>query len=216
VFRLSRSDRTRSGLRGFVLAGGASSRFGSDKTLVSYRGRSLIDHALDALKGLGLDPRVVTSDPAAYRERVSAFVLGEHPGMGPAEGVRAALVSTHASWSLVLSADMPRVDEGLLRVLLRCAEAATPEPRGAVCFADGADRRHPFPGLYARAGLAVLTRVEKGVSMQRILDQIGASFLGPDAVPSGLDLDAALWNVNRPEDLRNPPPNRVDTPRGRF
>lgn len=198
-----------------MLAGGASSRFGSDKTLAVYEGRPLIVHALDALRGLGLDPRVVTSDPAAYWEWGSAFVLGERPGMGPAEGVRAALVSTRASWSLVLSADMPRVDAGALRVLLRGAEATDPAP-GAVCFADGAGRRHPFPGLYSRAGLTVLGRADEGASMQRILDEIGASFLGPGAMPSGVDLDAVLWNVNRPEDLGNPPPNRVDTPRGRI
>jgi len=204
MVRLLHSGKARA-VRGFVLAGGASSRFGSDKTLVSYKGRPLVVHALDALRDLGQNPRVVTSDAAAYRRWTSAFVLGEHPGMGPAEGVRAALASTRAPWSLVLSADMPRVDARLLRVLLRGAEAAVPEPSGAVCFIDGAGRRHPFPGLYSRSGISVFARLDPGTSMQRFLEESGATFLGPETARSEVDLDAALWNVNRPEDLGNPP-----------
>jgi molybdopterin-guanine dinucleotide biosynthesis protein A len=34
---------------GVVLAGGLSTRFGSDKAQALWRGRSLLDHALDAL-----------------------------------------------------------------------------------------------------------------------------------------------------------------------
>jgi molybdopterin-guanine dinucleotide biosynthesis protein A len=181
-------------IQAFVLAGGASSRFGSDKALASWRGRPLLAWAIDAARSLGLSPAIVSPRVEAYRAHASAFITDERPDRGPSEGLRAALGVCPTEWALVLSVDMPRIDGRALRAL--CA-AATAEDR-AVCFVDPSGRRHPFPGLYRRAMKAMLDAQEAPVPLQRVLDDAPAKLVEVASIdPSG----AILRNVNRREDL---------------
>ncbi len=183
---------------GFVLAGGRSARFGADKALAALDGRPLLVHALDALAGVGLTGSVVAPRPDAYRGLAQGFVASEEPDRGPTEGLRAALAACPRRWALVLAADMPGVTPALLRALAGAA-AVLPQPGPrAVCAVLG--RRHPLPGLYATSLLADWDRILPGAALQAVLDLAGAVLLGPADVP-GLDLAAALRNVNRPEDL---------------
>lgn len=72
---------------GAVLAGGQSTRFGSDKALAELGGRTLIARAVDALSGLAEHVVVVG------RETAPAPTLPDwpRPGMGPLAGIAAAL-----------------------------------------------------------------------------------------------------------------------------
>lgn len=72
---------------GAVLAGGQSSRFGSDKALAEFRGHTLLAHAVDTLSGWCEHVIVVG------RATAPAPTLPDWPraGMGPLGGIAAAL-----------------------------------------------------------------------------------------------------------------------------
>jgi molybdenum cofactor guanylyltransferase len=72
---------------GAVLAGGQSSRFGADKALAEFRGRTLLAHAVDTLSGWCEHVIVVG------RAEAPAPTLPDwpRPGMGPLAGLAAAL-----------------------------------------------------------------------------------------------------------------------------
>jgi molybdopterin-guanine dinucleotide biosynthesis protein A len=72
---------------GAVLAGGQSSRFGSDKALAEFRGHTLLAHAVDTLSGWCEHVVVVG------RGTAPAPTLPDWPraGMGPLGGIAAAL-----------------------------------------------------------------------------------------------------------------------------
>ena len=72
---------------GAVLAGGQSSRFGSDKALAILHGRPLIDQAIAAL-ACQCDAVVVVGRDSAP---VQALPDWPAPGMGPLGGLAAAL-----------------------------------------------------------------------------------------------------------------------------
>ncbi|MES2698618.1 MAG: molybdenum cofactor guanylyltransferase [Pseudomonadota bacterium] len=74
-------------IMGAVLAGGMSTRFGSDKALAELDGRSLLIRAVDALNAM-CDLVVIVG-----REAGPAFCLPDWPraGMGPLGGIAAAL-----------------------------------------------------------------------------------------------------------------------------
>lgn len=74
-------------LLGVVLAGGRSSRFGSDKALAELDGRTLLARAVDALSGWCEHVIVVG------RQNAPAPTLPDwpRPGMGPLGGIAAAL-----------------------------------------------------------------------------------------------------------------------------
>jgi len=185
-------------VEGFILAGGRSRRFGSDKALAVWRGRPLLAWALHALDQVGLSATVVAPEVEEYRSLASRFLTSERPGLGPVEGVRAALETCQTPWALVLSVDMPWVDEGLLRSLLDVERSR----ERVVCFVDSSGRRHPFPSLYRRTIVPLIEEQGPGESMQRLLDAASPCLLDSAELADAVDLDSALRNANRPEDLR--------------
>jgi molybdopterin-guanine dinucleotide biosynthesis protein A len=171
----------------FVLAGGASSRFGSDKALARVDGKPLLSRALGVIRRLGLTPRVVARDPSAYIGFNDIFVVSERPGLGPLEALRAVLRASTAPTALVLAVDKPRISPGVLRALISRAEESD-APR-AVCLEAGG-RRHPFPGAYATRGLETLNALAPDGSLGAALDSLEAITL---EVPEGV-----VTNLNRP------------------
>ena len=74
-------------LLGAILAGGESSRFGSDKALAILQGKPLIEHAIDALRPV-VDEVVLSGRPHG---RFLAVADRPAPAMGPLGGLNAVL-----------------------------------------------------------------------------------------------------------------------------
>lgn len=72
---------------GAVLAGGMSTRFGSDKALAQLDGRSLLQRAVDALAAL-CDSVVIVGRTSDLAPSIADW---PRPGMGPLGGMAAAL-----------------------------------------------------------------------------------------------------------------------------
>lgn len=166
---------------GAVLAGGKSSRFGSDKALAEFQGRTLLSGAVDALSGWCEHVIVVG------RETAPAPTLPDwpHPGMGPLGGLAAAL--HHAAdegYETVLSCGVDSV--GLPENLLALLQPAP------ACLAG-----QPVVGLWPATALpaveAILTGEEKH-SMHRLAEAIGARRIELAVNPANIntlaDLDA--------------------------
>lgn len=186
-------------IEAFILAGGRSSRFGSDKALAAWRGRPLIEHVLHAVEPLGLPTRVVTRDPSPYLPWAAAFVLAEQPGLGPVEAVRASLAGSLAPWGLFLTVDMPNI-EPLLKPLMLAANSVEQDVN-SVCYADGEGRAQPFPALYRQTLAARIADLGPGASMHALQELAAPRVLGPRDVPGISDWNGALHNINEPGDL---------------
>jgi molybdopterin-guanine dinucleotide biosynthesis protein A len=99
---------------GYVLAGGASSRFSRDKALVKLGGRPLLARTLESLKSSGVREARIVGDKAKYGGFGARCVDDKWPGEGPLGGILTALRSSGVDkygyrWNLVLSCDMPFV-----------------------------------------------------------------------------------------------------------
>ena len=101
---------------GVVLAGGQSTRFGSDKALAEYGGQTLLARAFDTLTGY-CELVVI-----AGRNRGPGHVIPDWPraGMGPLAGIAAGLhLARDESYDgvLTLGVDSVRVPDNLLELL---------------------------------------------------------------------------------------------------
>jgi len=184
-------------LRGLVLAGGRSRRFGSDKAAIEIDGQSLLDRTAGLMQAL-VD-RVYVSvaenqvdDPLRSRY---PMVRDEEPGLGPAGGLRAAhRLHPEAAW-LVVACDLPGLDERTVADLVqsRNAEKAATAYRSPV---DG----HPEPlcAIYEPATLARFasqTAAGRGLSPRTLLCDSDTELLeSPEP--------GTLRNVNTPADLQ--------------
>ena len=94
---------------GYVLAGGQSSRMGTDKALVRFRGRPLVQHAVQILNTAGLTATIAGSRRplAEYAPSIADKWADGERSAGPLAGVASALSSTNAEWNVFLTVDAP-------------------------------------------------------------------------------------------------------------
>ena len=157
---------------GAVLAGGASSRFGSDKAAALLRGRTLLEHMRDLLAGVVGDVVVVGRDggvpdlPAA--------------GLGPLGGVAGALDhgARHGFASvLTIACDMPGAPYSTIEALLArapsyCRDAPVLGHWPTALVGDLLER---LTSARARPGDDERTRARSGgLSVRRWASDIGA------------------------------------------
>jgi len=189
---------------GIVLAGGRSSRFGSDKLRAEVRGRPLLDHAILALATCCDTVLVVVSSegpaPSLPRDAGVPVLVVRDPvaGAGPLAGLVAGLEAAAEGVVLVVAGDQPDLRPELLRLLVAALGTAS-----AAVLAD-ADAPRPLP-LCVRRGTALLAASAALATDRRSLLEVALGLrpvIVPEAAWRAADPDAA-WqrDVDRPEDL---------------
>jgi molybdopterin-guanine dinucleotide biosynthesis protein A len=127
----------------FILAGGKSSRMGTDKAFVVLNGQTLLERALELARSVTSNVYIVGSP-----EKFAAFapvVEDAFPECGPLAGIHAALRASSAQVNLILAVDVPFASAELLRYLLaRARESA------AVAFVPKAGGWQPLCAVYRR------------------------------------------------------------------
>ena len=108
-------------LSGFVLAGGKSTRMGQDKAAVTLNGRTLLEHALAALREVCRDVAILGKyDLYGALAPVYEDIF---PGCGPLGGIHAALSNSQTQYNLIIGVDTPFLAPGLLAYLAQRATA---------------------------------------------------------------------------------------------
>ena len=129
---------------GIVLAGGRSTRFGSDKLAAPLDGLPLVRRAVDALAAV-TDGVIVVLAPGVERDDIPAGVTVTHDlqeGEGPLAGLHTGLLAAvRTDQVIVAGGDMPELQPSILRLLLDTLDDASVD---AVALADG-DRPRPLP-----------------------------------------------------------------------
>jgi molybdopterin-guanine dinucleotide biosynthesis protein A len=159
---------------GAVLAGGRSSRFGSDKALAMLGGRTLLDHAVAALRA-HCDTVIIVG-----RDEVADWPRGD---MGPLGGIAGALIhAAEKGFDRVLTApvDCVRLPEDL-GVLL--------EPAPAFLATQ------PVIGLWpvsALDELRAMLEADGDLAVRAYARRIGARQVASDLVPPNINSLADL------------------------
>ena len=190
--------RTRGGLlliRGLVLAGGKSSRFGSNKAIASYQGVRLIERAVSLLNELSLKPVVAVRKGIDYPFLKCATICDKLPDQGPLGGIYTAMsIFKHTSF-LVLSCDMPALTPSVLSELL-----TKNEPNSCItAYSTQNGRTQPFPAIYGPSLLGIIRdKLKKGnLSMYDLLDRTPGKKLIPWTGDSYI-----FVNINSAQELK--------------
>lgn len=186
-------------LFGLVLAGGRSSRFGSEKALARLNRVTLLQTAVNRLSGLCREVAVSAaagSGAAALAEQLGLQVLQDRPddAAGPLAGVRAGLAWTAAKdgeWLATIPCDAPLLPAYLaLRLLSGLGES----PAAVVETPDGIE---PLCAIWRVSALPALDAalVEgRHPAVHQLLQRLGAARVRfADA--------SAFMNVNTRTDL---------------
>jgi molybdopterin-guanine dinucleotide biosynthesis protein A len=104
-------------ITGVIMAGGKSSRMGTDKGLLLYQGKPLAQYSIDILRPFCSEMLISTHNPE-YSQFGLPLVQDVVPGCGPMGGIYSAFMITKAEYLLVLACDMPFVSNQTLEKLL--------------------------------------------------------------------------------------------------
>src|SRR4029077_4226035 len=104
---------------GFVLAGGKSTRMGQDKAALSLNGRTLLEHALAALRCVCRDVAIL----GKYELYGTLAPVYEDifPGCGPLGGIHAALSNSQTQYNIIIAVDTPFIMPEFLSYLVERA-----------------------------------------------------------------------------------------------
>jgi molybdopterin-guanine dinucleotide biosynthesis protein A len=179
---MNSENREPSAMAGYILAGGASSRFGGDKALAVIGGRSMLKRMMDLLREV-TEPVKVVAAPGKYALADAEIVEDHWPGEGPMGGIITALedakrVAAPAEWNLIVSCDMPFLTREWLAFL--CDQARKSEAQ--VVLARSAHGMEPLCACWRTDTAEVLRggfergvrRVNEGITLLRaeVLDEV--------------------------------------------
>ncbi len=176
---------------GFVLAGGRSTRMGTDKALLNIGAETLLERAAHAVEAATGSVSVV-GDPARYGRFGYPMIEDRFPGAGPLAGIEAALASSHADWNLIVACDMPGVEAVSLGALL---EMRHERGDADVLLPECGGYPQPLCAAYHRRALGTVNAaLARG--QFKVMDAI--SGLRVARIP--LADEALFRNVNTPEE----------------
>ncbi len=127
---------------GIVLSGGKSKRMGQEKGLVKYRGKALIEYAIDTLKPL-CHEMVISTANNDYTYLGLPLIADEIPDCGPIGGISTCMKAVEADIYLVISCDTPHLPTQLFTDLVAQLKDK------AIIPIDETGRKQPLAACYA-------------------------------------------------------------------
>lgn len=186
-------------IAGIIMAGGTSSRFGSNKALALFHKKPVIQHVKEAISPLFLTCLLSTNTPEAYTFLGLPTVQDIYPNAGPLGGIHAALTAIAKPRCFVVGCDMPLIDPRLIRFLCTLAE----QDDWDVVLPWLTSGPEPLCAVYSRSALPVIEKNLKQ-DLWKLSDTVSELRVRrveePEILAIGADL-STFRNINRPEDL---------------
>ncbi|MDQ6987202.1 MAG: molybdenum cofactor guanylyltransferase, partial [Mariprofundaceae bacterium] len=176
--------------------GGESRRMGRDKADIELHGKTLLQHAGDALAPLFSE--VLVSVHAPRCELKLPQVVDDFAGRGPMVGIASALSVIQTDWLFVVGCDMPYLSAPLLRHMAGMRQGH------AAVVAEIGGHLQPMPAFYAKETClpAMQTALEQSRrSLMRLIPSLHTAILHEhDLRPFDRDL-RSFTDFDTPEDL---------------
>lgn len=157
------------GVTGVILAGGASSRMGSNKALLEIEGEAMVTRCYHKLASLFHEVIIVTNTPEEYDFLPCRKVADIYHDVGSIAGLHAGLTASSTELIFAAACDMPFLNQELIRLL--CGSAGNND---AIVPLNQEGLREPLHAVYSRSTLNKMgDQIEKGdKSILHLLENI--------------------------------------------
>jgi len=106
-----------SDITGFILAGGKSRRMGTDKALLTFQEKPLLEHMIKLINPF-CNTIAISGQNSDYSIFGVEMVTDLYSGCGPIAGIYSSLNHSQNDWNLFVGVDVPFVNEALLFLLI--------------------------------------------------------------------------------------------------
>lgn len=182
---------------GVVLAGGLSTRMGTNKALLEVGGVRLIDGAAATLRALFPEVLVIANDPAPYAGLGLPILPDLIPGKGPLGGLYTAVSAASHPHAFCLACDMPFANPTLIRYLAGLAEGHD------VVVPRAAEGVQPLHAVYGKGCLEAMRRQIEAdhLKIDRLYAAVRVRYVDEAEMrPYDPEL-LSFWNLNTREEL---------------
>lgn len=186
-------------LSAFVLAGGYSQRFGSDKALYQYQGKALIKYPLTLLSTRVSLVSIVAKNESEYQWLGYPVVKDIVDQQSPLVGILSGLLNSTTDWNYFQACDMPFMQAGIFDVLLEPVEeiSENPDIQAFIPLTDFG--LQPLTAFYRKNSIDTLREaIYKNLSVKDWIDTLHIKTINFGNAMS-------FKNVNQVEDLNAVP-----------
>ncbi|MBU8880989.1 molybdenum cofactor guanylyltransferase [Bacillus sp. FJAT-29790] len=184
---------------GIIIAGGKSSRMGTNKALLKINGKTVIEIIAKELEKTVSDIIIVTNTFEDYQFLGLRMVEDQWKGMGPLAGIHAGLELSSTDKNLIVACDMPFISSEIGKDLLKLLEdyqAAVPRISGQL---------HPLFAAYRKEVQGEICKSLERQQLQiwKFLQSVDTKIVTEDDLRK-LDLpykDHHFFNMNHPEEF---------------
>jgi molybdopterin-guanine dinucleotide biosynthesis protein A len=186
-----------------ILAGGKSSRMGTDKSFVPLLGRPMIEHVLERVADLGQRETIlIVNRPDDYAHLGLPMFGDVIPDKGSLGGIYSAIHCSRSDSTLVLACDMPLVNPPLLRYMI----ALRGEEGGPYDVIVPRVEDHP-QGLHAIYSRSCLESIRACIDADHLkvigfYDQMHVRYLDAAEYARFDPQGRSFQNINTPDELR--------------
>ncbi len=189
------------GINCIVLAGGKSSRFGTNKVLQVFGTQNLLQHVLIRVNCLASAITIVSADEPDdldVRDFPNMKVTRDiYPDKGPMGGIHAGLLASSYDYNLVIASDMPFLNQALLKHMIGLSaefDLVIPRPGNFV---------EPLHAVYSRRCLVPIEVLIKqdNLSMLQLLPLVRTGYIEAEDVRRFDPQCLSFFNVNTKSDL---------------
>jgi molybdopterin-guanine dinucleotide biosynthesis protein A len=181
-----------------IIAGGKSSRMGTDKSFVPLLGKPLIEHIREKVAELGqAETLLITNRPTDYAHLGLLMYSDVLPEKGSLGGIYTAVHYSQNPYTLVIACDMPFVNPALLKYMISLADE----------FDVVVPRSEGYPeGLHAIYSKKCLEPIRKRLDVNQLkvigfYDDVRVRYLD-EAEYQPFDAHGlSFYNVNTPQEL---------------
>lgn len=182
-------------ISGIVLAGGKSSRMGTDKGLLELNGKTFIEHVLSALIPV-VDTVFIIANNGSYHKFGYPVYEDIIKDCGPMGGIYTGLVKSTTSKNIIVSCDIPFITTKTLSDIILGAgnaEIAVPEHGGKL---------EPLCAIYTKGCIERFGQLleKKEWKMQEALKYFNTTKV---QFPEKKEFEKNFININTPQEFIN-------------
>ena len=181
---------------GYILAGGKSSRMGTDKGLMLFKGKAIIEYVIEQLQPAVNKVTIVSNNPEyeKFGFEVIADLIKE---TGPAGGIYTALNHTDTALNFIVSCDMPFISKEAIEFMFQN------KGKSQIILPVRQGKMEPLFGIYSKDCLFKWHELMEGAVIK--LQEMVTNFqLNKIEVNNNVQFsDSLFMNINTKKDFEN-------------
>lgn len=183
----------KSNITGIVLAGGKSSRMGTDKSHLIFNDKTFIEHSIYALKEIATEIIIISNnekhDDLGYK-RIPDYIQD----FGPVAGIYTGLANIKTKFAIILSCDIPLIQTKILKKLISIEN----DEHQVIQF-EFKNKNTPLTALYKKSCVTIFKKAIKNKTrrLQTVVKECN-----PKNIILSEEEAVYIQNINTKEDFK--------------